>query len=116
MRLVSVLSMPIHIGDRIAAQLAARLALDTARERVSRSDVERHLGRTDDLLVQLSAGVMNASGLDAGLPDLVDSAEKAILEKALQDNPGLSRAELAAKLRISERALYKKLRLYRITG
>ena len=50
--------------------------------------------------------------LEAGLPALLEEAEKAWLEEALRRYPRLTRAELAAKLKISESALYKKLRQY----
>ncbi len=51
-------------------------------------------------------------GLEAGLPKLLEEAERTWLEQALRRHPDLTRAELALKLKISESALYKKLRQY----
>jgi DNA-binding NtrC family response regulator len=47
-----------------------------------------------------------------GLPALLEDSERAWLGEALRRYPGLTRAELALKLKISESALYKKLRAY----
>ena len=54
--------------------------------------------------------------LEAGLPRLLEEAERSWLEAALRRHPDLTRAELAVKLKISESALYKKLRLYGLGG
>jgi len=54
--------------------------------------------------------------LDAGLPRLLEEAERAWLETALRRYPDLTRAELAARLKISESTLFKKLRLYGLGG
>jgi DNA-binding NtrC family response regulator len=54
--------------------------------------------------------------LEAGLPRLLEEAEKSWLEAALHHHPDLTRAELAAKLKISESALYRKLRQYGLAG
>ena len=42
----------------------------------------------------------------------MEDSERAWLQEALRRHPSLTRAELAAKLKISESALYKKLRAY----
>ena len=47
-----------------------------------------------------------------GLPALLAQEEKKWLQEALNHHPDLTRADLAQKLKISEAALYKKLRLY----
>jgi transcriptional regulator with PAS, ATPase and Fis domain len=52
--------------------------------------------------------------LEIGLPALLAQEEKKWLEEALKRHPDLTRAEIAAKLKISEAALYKKLRAYDI--
>ena len=54
----------------------------------------------------------SAVDFEAGLPRLLADAESSWLEQALRRYPRLRRAELAEKLKISESALYKKLRLY----
>ena len=54
--------------------------------------------------------------LDAGLPALLERSEKEWLEKALRMHPNLTRRELAAKLKISEPALYKKLKEHGLGG
>ena len=54
------------------------------------------------------------AGLEAGLPRLLADAERNWLAEALRRYPDLMRSEIAAKLKISESALYKKLRQYGI--
>lgn len=97
-------------------QLAARLALDSRDAPISREEIERHLRQDGWGIDGPSESLEARAAPGGGLPDQVVGAEKAILEKALRDNPALTRAELAAKLRISERALYKKLRLFGLGG
>lgn len=92
-------------------QLAARLALDASHEPITRERIERHLAQDNDLRPP-PALPSSTEDIHGGLPALVESAERAILERQLRENAGLSRAELAAKLQISERALYKKLRQF----
>jgi DNA-binding NtrC family response regulator len=58
----------------------------------------------------------NSAGIEAGLPALLDQYERAWLEEALRRYPRLTRGELAAKLKISESGLYKKLRLHGLGG
>jgi len=53
-----------------------------------------------------------AGDLSSGLSSLVEEAERGWLEHALKTYPDLTRAELAGRLKISESALYKKLRQY----
>jgi len=94
-------------------QLAARLVLDGEADPVSVARLERHLP------LSYENGPVHASGDNGargGLPDQMEDAERAIIERELRGNPGLSRAELARKLRISERALYKKLRQFDLGG
>jgi DNA-binding NtrC family response regulator len=56
-----------------------------------------------------------ALDIEAGLPRLLEEAERAWLEHAMKRYPRLRRSELAEKLKISESALYKKLKLYGLT-
>jgi len=56
-----------------------------------------------------------ARSVQAGLPRLLADAERTWLEEALRRYAKLTRAEVAAKLKISESALYKKLREHGIT-
>ena len=56
-----------------------------------------------------------ALDLAAGLPTLLEDAERTWLEQAMRRYPSLTRAELAERLKISESALYKKLRAYGIS-
>ena len=51
-----------------------------------------------------------ASPLNEGLHSLLTNAEREILERALRECAGMTRSEVAARLRISERALHKKLK------
>jgi DNA-binding NtrC family response regulator len=92
-------------------QLAARLTMEGARGPVSADHLSRLLGeraRGDAPGGELPVG----ASLDQGLPRLLEETEKAWLIEALRRYSDLTRAELAAKLRISESALYKKLREY----
>jgi transcriptional regulator with PAS, ATPase and Fis domain len=99
---------------RHVEQLAARLATEGLEGPASALDVARLLG------APVGEGQADArervpeADLDAGLPRLLEEAERAWIEEALRRYPDLSRAELAAKLRISEAALYRKLRRYRL--
>jgi transcriptional regulator with GAF, ATPase, and Fis domain len=94
-------------------QLAARLTMEGRRGPVSAADLARLLGE------RAAAGAPDAGengpppgSLEQGLPRLLQEAEKAWLAEALRRYPDLTRAALAEKLRISESALYKKLREY----
>jgi transcriptional regulator with GAF, ATPase, and Fis domain len=92
-------------------QLAARLSLGGTRSPVSRADVLALLehGRS---AAGAGAGTnaAPAGDLSSGLPSLLEEAERSWLEQALRVYPELTRAELAARLKISESALYKKLK------
>ncbi len=114
-------------------QLAARISLEESRRALGPRDLERLLDApgiaTPPRPVEAAgappaapapgpASVTRPSdlGLEAGLPRLLQEAERSWLEAALRRHPDLTRAELAAKLKISESALYKKLRLYGLGG
>jgi DNA-binding NtrC family response regulator len=96
-------------------QLAARLTVRAEKGPVTRNELIRSLdvrSRPAASLETPSAGV----SLEAGLPALMEETEKAWLEEALKRYPGITRAMLAAKLKISESALYKKLSQYQLGG
>ena len=62
-----------------------------------------------------SAGTdLPRADLEMGLPALLAQEEKKWLQEALLQHPELTRADLAQKLKISEAALYKKLRMYEL--
>lgn len=94
-------------------QLAARLALDRPEDPVTPEDLRRYLDTTTS-----DSGVHNAhtrkAALELGLPALLAQEERKWLQEALNLHPELTRADLAAKLKISEAALYKKLRMYEL--
>jgi DNA-binding NtrC family response regulator len=90
-------------------QIAARLTLEGGTRPVGPDDLAR--------LLPVTSGTTPAStGLDAGLPALLERSEKEWLEKALRTHPDITRKELAAKLKISEPALYKKLKEHGLGG
>jgi len=113
-------------------QLAARLTLETPDGPVSREQIERLLGPRSARAeaVGARAGDNGSSGrapagptgqdsgadIEAGLPALLDQYERAWLEEAIRRYPRLTRAELAAKLKISESGLYKKLKQHGLGG
>ena len=88
-------------------QLAARLSMRVGAGPVEPGEL---LGLLDRPRGTAPAG--GASDLSSGLPSLVEEAERGWLEQALRSYPDLTRAELAGRLKISESALYKKLRQY----
>lgn len=99
-------------------QLAARLTTEYQAGHVAAEDIARLL---DARLLRPQPGSSREGGavpasLDAGLPSLLEGAERAWLEEALRRYPRLTRAELAEKLRISESSLYKKLKQHGIGG
>lgn len=91
--------------------LAARLAMEHDGTTVTVSHLRSFLDATASGPV---AAGSSGDSLEMGLPALLAQEERKWLEAALQQHPDLTRAELAAKLKISEAALYKKLRLYGI--
>jgi transcriptional regulator with GAF, ATPase, and Fis domain len=99
-------------------QLAARLTMEGRRGPVSAADLVRLLGERPAAGAPQGAndGEPLPGGLEQGLPRLLQEAEKAWLAEALRRHPDLTRAALAEKLRISESALYKKLREYDLGG
>ena len=95
----------------IIEQLAARLSLER-RERAPVTP-RRNAGRWLRARSHGAAAPRPRSlDLSSGLPSLLEEAERSWLEQALRAYPDATRAELAARLKISESALYKKLRQY----
>ena len=87
-------------------QLAARITLEESSEPVGAE-------RVASLLARGSAGDAVASrDLHAGLPALLEEAEKSWLKQALERYPSATRAELAGILKIAESTLFKKLKQY----
>src|SRR5439155_19431747 len=113
-------------------QLAARLTLESPEGPVGRDEVARLLGAKPRRVEMASAQAgaahpdlagtavavpeENAAGIEAGLPALLDQYERAWLEEALRRYPRLTRAELAAKLKISESGPDKKPKLHGLGG
>ena len=92
-------------------QLAVRMSLEPLNGPVAWRDLERLLGTPS---LERSAPGEKRLSLEAGLPALLGQAEKAWLQEALSRYSDLSREELARRLKISESALYRKLRQYGI--
>jgi transcriptional regulator with GAF, ATPase, and Fis domain len=95
-------------------QLAARLILDGSCEPVPAAKVARLLAPAGRDASTAGRG-SDALSIEAGLPALLQDSERAWLAEALKRYPDLTRAELATKLKISESALYKKLKDYGVS-
>ncbi len=93
--------------------LAARLAMDKPRDPVTPDHLRRLLD-TSTGEAEVESPVTRKAALELGLPALLAQEEKKWLQEALSLHPELTRADLAAKLKISEAALYKKLRMYEL--
>ena len=94
--------------------LAARLAADGLEAPASAADVARLLGAVESVQARDGRGPQREADFDAGLPQLLEEAERAFLEEALRRHAGISRAELAARLKISQAQLFRKLRRYEL--
>jgi len=110
-------------------QLAARLVLENPESPVGKEMVTRLLGPTTPRPAAPVAGgatprgvpvptAVNGEGpdLDQGLPALLAQQERAWLEEALNRYPRMTRADLAAKLKISPSNLFKKLKEHGLGG
>jgi Nif-specific regulatory protein len=93
-------------------QLAVRLAMEDRPGAVGPQEIRNMLGAVSQ---DESGGGVEAVSLEAGLPALLAGEEKKWIEEALRRYPQMTRAELAEKLKVSESALYKKLRIYGIS-
>jgi Nif-specific regulatory protein len=89
-------------------QLAARLSMRSGTGPVGAVELLALLDRRDGT----APPAAGSRDLSSGLPSLLEEAERSWLEQAIRIYPDLTRAELAGRLRISESALYKKLRQY----
>jgi DNA-binding NtrC family response regulator len=78
-------------------------------------DVERLLGLENAGSPEPSEGPSEAD-FEGGLPHMLEEAERSWIEAALRRYSDESRAQLAARLGISEAALYRKLRRYGLGG
>ena len=95
--------------------LSVRLAMDRPRDPVTPESIQRLLdSTTSGAKVESENPQTNRAALELGLPVLLAQEEKKWLQEALNHHPDLTRADLAAKLKISEAALYKKLRHYEL--
>ena len=99
---------------RHVEQLAARLVMEGFREPVSPAEVARLLAASESGGGAPPSDAAGAAGIEAGLPKLLEDAEKKWLEEALRRYAHLTRAEIASRLKISESALYKKLKQYEL--
>ena len=97
-------------------QLAARLATEGLGHPATERDVARFLDAARSGETSEGRDPARPPDFEAGLPRLLEEAERAWIEAALERYSDLSRAELAARLRISEAALYRKLRRYGLGG
>ncbi len=91
--------------------LAARLAMEPTTEPIGPECIKRLL---DTSAAHVSEQDDCKPRLEIGLPALLAQEEKKWLQEALNHHPDLTRAGLAAKLKISEAALYKKLKQYQL--
>jgi transcriptional regulator with GAF, ATPase, and Fis domain len=93
--------------------LAARLAMERFTRPITPADLRALLDTSEGK--RAADEPETRASLEMGLPALLAHEEKKWLQQALTQHPELTRADLAAKLKISEAALYKKLRLYSLT-
>jgi Nif-specific regulatory protein len=99
---------------RHVEHLAARLAMDKPERPVTSADLRRLLDATVSSEVPVASAEQTKADLELGLPALLAQEERKWLQEALNHHPNLTRADLAQKLKISEAALYKKLRMYEL--
>jgi transcriptional regulator with GAF, ATPase, and Fis domain len=95
-------------------QLAARLTTAGIEGAVGARDVARLLDSNRDEASSDPLESPQALDFKVGLPRMLEKAERRWIEEALRLHPADSRAELAERLGISEAALYRKLRRYRL--
>jgi len=95
--------------------LAVRLAMDPPEKTVTPADLRNLLDTSaNGSETENENPQTRKAALELGLPTLLANEEKKWLQEALNLHPDLTRADLAAKLKISEAALYKKLRMYEL--
>jgi transcriptional regulator with GAF, ATPase, and Fis domain len=101
---------------RQVEQLAARLAMGCPKGSITAADLEPYLDRLmgDACPVEAGRSSDEPASLEGGLRAALRRDEKLRLQEALRRYPGLTRRELATKLKISPAVLYEKLRLHGI--
>ena len=95
---------------RHVEQLAARLTTAGFKGAVGPRELEHLLDRDDGE----PGGGTPALDMKAGLPRVLEEAERSWIAEAMRRYPQVTRAELATLLGISEAALYRKLRAHRL--
>jgi transcriptional regulator with GAF, ATPase, and Fis domain len=95
---------------RHLTRLAAQLVMSEPNCAITSSAIARLLDARESLSPPSSK-----LGLEAGLPALLAESERQWLQEALTRYPTLTRAELAAKLKIAESTLFKKLKDYELS-
>jgi transcriptional regulator with GAF, ATPase, and Fis domain len=100
---------------RHVEQLAARLAMEGRPGPFGADELQRLLAVRPAKSAGPRGDATGAADLEGGLQKLLEESERGWLEEALRRWPRLTRGQLAARLRISESLLYKKLRQYGIT-
>lgn len=101
---------------RHVEQLAARLAMERRTGPFTGDELLKLLALRNAQPTADRGGSPVAADFESGLPKLLEESERGWLEEALRRYPRLTRSQLAAKLKISESLLYKKLRQYGITA
>jgi two-component system NtrC family response regulator len=101
---------------RHVEQLAARLAMEGRSGPFGADELLRLLAARPAKGTAGRADAPPQADFEGGLPRLLEESERGWLEEALRRYPKLTRGQLAAKLKISESLLYKKLRQYGITA
>ena len=87
-------------------QLAARLAVESFDRPVGVADLESRLGA--------APSSRPGAPSDGGLAAFLDRSEREWLTRAMAEHPGATRRDLAARLKISEATLYKKLKQHEL--
>jgi transcriptional regulator with GAF, ATPase, and Fis domain len=97
-------------------QLVARLSMDSHAGPVPMETMRHAMEQmTRDGWSEGEASTSALPALENGLHAYLADIERGVLERILAEHPNLTRAQIATRLKISERALYKKLRLFRLT-
>ena len=93
---------------RHLTKLVAQLVMHEPTSAVTAAEIAQLLDAREDG----PSPRRSKSDLDVGLPALLAEAEREWLQEALTSYPNLTRAELAAKLKIAPATLFKKLKQY----
>jgi NtrC-family two-component system response regulator AlgB len=124
---LAALDFPWPGNVRHLAQLAARLMLENSNRPRSTDDLRRALEALEPLpespavFPAVPASPIPTSGaptsdsavdLEIGLPELMLRQERRLLEEYLRRRPRVTRARMAADLKVSPATLFKKLRAH----